>query len=245
LLAARYRVEVKDRDGKLVTVLEDDSKSFTMNFIKLLIASHYNQNDVPTFTVYVVFGDSFYTGYTRTPYAGVPWQIFNLDPGQWAFSTLFVPAIWLGTSPCANPALANGPCGSLVACCTTRSFPFSPYNVGPSALCYGLASCSPSLTEEGWAITITNQWLNMSGSPVTIASMALVFAVPVTASGESRFLAGYVVPQSLVTEYGPSGAQLLAIILVPYAAIIDNLSTPITVWPGYLITVSYTIYFPV
>jgi hypothetical protein len=187
LLAARYRVEVKDRDGKLVTVLEGDSKSFTQNFIKLLIASHYNQNDVPTFSVYDVFGDSFYTGYTRTPYAGVPWQIFNLDPDQWASSTLFVPAIWLGTSPCANPALANGPCGSLAACCSTGNFPFSPYNVGPSALCYGLASCSPSLTEEGWAITITNQWLNMSGSPVTIASMALVFAVPVTSSGSPDF----------------------------------------------------------
>jgi hypothetical protein len=245
LLATRYRVEVRDKEGKPVTVLEDDSRSFTMNFIKLLIASHYNQNDVPTFSVYVVFGDSFYTGYIQTPYAGVPWQIFNLDPDQWASSTLFVPAIWLGTSPCANPALANGPCGSLVACCTTRYFPFSPYNVGPSALCYGLASCSPSLTKEGWAVTITNQWLNMSSSPVTIASMALVFVVPVTALAETSFLGAHAVPQSLVTTTGPSGAQLLMIILAPYAAIVDNLSTPVTVWPGYLITVSYTIYFPV
>jgi hypothetical protein len=229
LLAAKYRVEVKDRDGKLVTVLEDDSKSFTMNFINLLIASHYNQNDVPTFTVYDIAGDSFYTGTTKTPYVGVPWQIFNIDPALWFFYSLAVPAIWLGTSPCANPALANGPCGSLVACCTSSQFPFSPYNVGPSALCYGLASCSPSLTEEGWAITITNHWLNMSSSPVTIASMALVFAVFALAPAEGN----------------SSGPQSLVRILVPYAAIIDNLSTPIAVWPGYLITVSYTIYFPV
>jgi hypothetical protein len=241
LLAAKYRVEVRDKEGNLVAVLEDDSKSFTMNFIKLLIASHYNQNDVPTFSVYSVFGGVFYTGYTQTPYAGVPWQIFNLDPALWAFSTLFVPAIWLGTSPCANPALANGPCGSLVACCTTGNFPFSPYNVGPSALCYGLASCSPSLTEEGWAVTITNHWLNMSSSPVTIASMALVFAVPVIVPGETSYLGVYAVPQSISS----SGSQLIMVILVPYAAVIDNLSTPIAVWPGYLITVSYTIYFPV
>jgi len=229
LLAARYRVEVRDKEGKLVTVLEDDSKSFTINFINLLIASHYNQNDVPTFAVYNVIGSPFYTGTTKTPYAGVPWQIFNIDPMLWFFYSDAVPAIWLGTSPCANPALANGPCGSLVACCTTRNFPFSPYNVGPSALCYGLASCSPSLTEEGWAITITNHWLNTSSSPVTIASMALVFAVFALTPGETS----------------SSGSQSLVRTLEPYAAIIDNLSAPIAVWPGYLITVSYTIYFPV
>jgi len=79
LLVARYRVEVRDRDGKLVTVLEDDSKSFTMNFIKLLIASHYNQNDVPTFVIYNVAGSPLYTGYIQTPYVGVPWRIFNID----------------------------------------------------------------------------------------------------------------------------------------------------------------------
>jgi hypothetical protein len=31
----------------------------------------------------------------------------------------------------------------------------------------------------------------------------------------------------------------------PYAIIVDNLPSPITIQPGYLITVSYTIYFPV
>jgi hypothetical protein len=229
LLAARYRVEVRDKEGKPVTVIEDDSKSFTINFINLLIASHYNKNDVPTFTIYNVFGNPFYTGTAKTPYTGVPWQIFNIDPVLWFFYSITVPAIWLGTSPCANPALANGPCGSLVACCSSRNLPFSPYNVGPSALCYGLASCSPSLTEEGWAITIANHWLNMSSSPVTIESMALVFAVFALGPAETSY-------------FGP---QPLTRMFEPYAAIVDNLSTPITVWPGYLITVSYTIYFPV
>jgi hypothetical protein len=229
LLAARYRVEVRDREGKLVTALEDDSKSFTMNFIKLLIASHYNQNDVPTFTIYNVAGSVFYTGYTQSPYIGLPLQIFNIDPTSWGrFPNIYyfaVPAIWLGTSSCANPALANGPCGDLVACCVpvynAPPYPFSPYNVDSSAPCYGITSCSPSLTEEGWAITITNQWLNTSSSPVTVASMALVFAVIATPSAEGSFIA------------------------IPYAAIVDNLPTPVTVWPGYLITASYTIYFPV
>jgi len=221
LLAARYRVEVKDRDGKLVTVLEGDSKSFTMNFIKLLIASHYNQNDVPTFVIYNVAGSPLYTGYIQTPYVGVPWRIFNIDYGFYGY----VPAIWLGSSSCANPALANGPCGSLVACCTTRSFPFSPYFVSPTAPCYGIASCSPSLTEEGWALTITNQWLNVSQSPVTVASMALVSGVYIVLSATAE------------------GATQK--IFEPYAIIVDNLPSPITVWPGFLITASYTIYFPV
>jgi len=221
LLAARYRVEVKDRDGKLVTVLEGDSKSFTMNFIKLLIASHYNQNDVPTFVIYNVAGSPLYTGYIQTPYVGVPWRIFNIDYGFYGY----VPAIWLGSSSCANPALANGPCGSLVACCTTRSFPFSPYNLSPNVACYGITSCSPSLTEEGWALTITNQWLNVSQSPVTVASMALVSGVYIVLSATAE------------------GATQK--IFEPYAIIVDNLPSPITVWPGFLITASYTIYFPV
>jgi len=221
LLAARYKVEVKDRDGKLVTVLEGDSKSFTVNFIKLLIASHYNQNDVPTFVIYNVAGSPLYTGYIQTPYVGVPWRIFNIDYGFYGY----VPAIWLGSSSCANPALANGPCGSLVACCTTRSFPFSPYFVSPTAPCYGIASCSPSLTEDGWAVTITDQWLNVSQSPVTVASMALVSGVYIVLSATAEGISGYV--------------------FEPYAIIVDNLPSPITVWPGFLITASYTIYFPV
>jgi len=221
LLAARYRVEVRDKDGKLVTVLEDDSKSFTINFIKLLIASHYNQNDVPTFVIYNVAGSPLYTGYIQTPYVGVPWRIFNIDYGFYGY----VPAIWLGSSSCANPALANGPCGSLVACCTTRSFPFSPYFVSPTAPCYGIASCSPSLTEDGWAVTITDQWLNISHSPVTVASMALVSGIPAVSSATAEGISGYV--------------------FEPYAIIVDNLPSPITVWPGFLITASYTIYFPV
>jgi len=221
LLAARYRVEVRDKEGKLVTVLEDDSKSFTINFIKLLIASHYNQNDVPTFVIYNVAGSPLYTGYIQTPYVGVPWRIFNIDYGFYGY----VPAIWLGSSSCANPALANGPCGSLVACCTTRSFPFSPYFVSPTAPCYGIASCSPSLTEDGWAVTITDQWLNISHSPVTVASMALVSGIPAVSSATAEGISGYV--------------------FEPYAIIVDNLPSPITVWPGFLITASYTIYFPV
>ena len=205
MLAARYRVEVRDKDDKLVTVIEGDSKSFTMNFIKLLIASHYNQNDVPTFAFYDVYGNVFYTGNVQSPNIGLPSQIFNIS--------FTVPGVWLGTSSCANPALASGFCGSIVR--------LSPYNLSPNAPCFGIMSCSPSLTEEGWTLSITAQWLNTSGSPVTVASMALVF--------------------STVSTSGSEGS----LVVVPYAAIIDNLPSPVTVWPGFLITVSYTIYFPV
>jgi len=225
LLVARYRVEVSDRDGKLVTVLEDDSKSFTQNFIKLLIASHYNKNDVPTFTVYSVFGNVFYTGNTQSPNIGVPKQIFFIDFLGLLLYTSFVPGVWLGTSPCANPALANGPCGSIVACCTSAGYPFSPYNYNPDAVCYGITSCSPSLTEEGWAITITNQWANVSESPVPVASIALVSGVYVASPASSE---------------GP-----VQNVFQPYAIIVDNLPSTVIVSPGWYIAVSYTIYFPV
>jgi hypothetical protein len=233
LLAARYRVEVRDKEGKLVTVIEGDSKSFTMNFIKLLIASHYNQNDVPTFSFYNVVGSLYYTGSVQSPNIGLPWQIFNIDYDYWGrfpnSNYYAVPSIWLGTSSCPNPALANGPCGSLVACCipvtNASPYPFSPYNFSPNAACYGITSCSPSLTEEGWALTITNQWLNVSHSPVTVGSMALVSGVVAISSATAGEATGEV--------------------FVPYAIIVDNLPSPVTVWPGFLITVSYTIYFPV
>ena len=225
MLAAKYRVEVRDRDGKLVAVIEDDSKSFTQNFIKLLIASHYNQNDVPTFTVYSVAGSPFYTGNTRSPYVGVPLQIFFIDFFGFLFNTSFVPGVWLGTSPCANPALANGPCGSVVACCFGSPYPFSPYNFNLNALCYGITSCSPSLTEEGWTLTITNQWLNVSQSPVPVASIALVSGVYIT---------------SLASTGEPVQNAFQ-----PYAIIVDNLPSTVIVSPGWYITVSYTLYFPV
>lgn len=229
MLAARYRVEVRDKEGNLVTVLEDDSRSFTMNFIKLLVAAHYNQNDAPALVVYDVFGNAYYTGYTTRPALGVPYQFFNIDANYWSriLSNDYngIPAIWLGTSPCPNPVLANGPCGSLVACCVpfyrAAPYPFSPYNFSWDAPCYGITSCSPSLTEEGWALTITNQWLNTSQSPVTVGSMALVF--------------GFVDIKNM--GYG--------IVFPFFAAIIDNLPSPVTAWPGFLITASYTIYFPV
>ena len=225
MLAAEYRVEVRDKEGKLVAVIEDDSKSFTMNFIELLIASHYNQNNVPTFSFYDVDGNVYYTGTVQTPGVGLPLQIFNTDFYDWEhFPRSYsgaVPAIWLGTSSCANPALANGPCGSLVACCVSTHYPFSPCNFNQNAPCYGITSCSPSLTEKGWTITITNQWFNVSQSPVTVASMALVFDV------------FYLNPSSEISAD------------VPYAAIIDNLPTPVTVSPGWFITTSYTLYFPV
>jgi hypothetical protein len=217
LLVARYKVEVRDKEGKPVTVVEGDSKSFTENFIKLLIAAHYNPNNVPTFTVYNIAGDVFYTGNTQSPNVGVPPQMFFIDFPYLNTSPSPVLPIWLGTSPCANPVLANGPCGSIVACCPSSQFPFSPYNFSPSAPCYGIASCSPSLTEDGWAITITNRWANVSESPVSVASMALLFAV----------------------------VSLTERIFEPYAAIIDNLPSTVIVSPGWYIAVSYTIYFPV
>jgi len=227
--AARYRVEVRDGKGRLITVLEDDSKSFTQNFMNLLVASHYNQNNAPTLTVYDVFGNAYYTGYTASPNVGVPFQLFNIDAGCWerlfGSSYLTIPAIWLGTSPCPDPVLANGPCGSLVACCipflNVTPYPFSPSNYVQNAPCDGIGQCSPSLANDSWTLTVVNNWFNISGSPVTVASMALVFGLFDIKNMDSCSMSPF------------------------YAAIVDNLPTPVTVSPGWYITVSYTIYFPV
>jgi len=229
VLAARYRVEVRDDKGRLITVLEDDSKSFTQNFMNLLVASHYNQNNAPTLVVYDVLGNAYYTGYTASPNVGVPFQLFNIDFGCWSYFPhayyWAVPAIWLGTSPCANPALANGPCGSLVACCVVfvnaSPYPLSPSNLNQNAPCDGIGQCSPSLANDSWTLTVVDNWLNISSSPVTVASMALVFGL-------------YDIKNMNSCSMSPF-----------YAAIVDNLPTPVTVSPGWYITTSYTIYFPV
>jgi len=55
--------------------------------------------------------------------------------------------------------------------------------------------------------------------------MALVSGIPAVSSATAEGISGYV--------------------FEPYAIIVDNLPSPITVWPGFLITASYTIYFPV
>lgn len=213
MFAARYRVEVRDKEGKLVTVLEDDSKSFTINFIRLLVASHYDQSDAPALAVYDVFGGLYYTGSTSSPALGGVFQLFNIDFNCWVIRTGPRYAVYLGTSPCPNPATANAPCGDLVA--------LQPINLNSSSPCYGIGQCSPSLTESGWTFTITGQWLNQLSSPVTVGSMALVFGILTF----SRIWTCYVTPW--------------------YAAIVDNLPSPITISPGWYITVSYTMYFPV
>jgi len=229
VFAVRYRVAVWDDKGRLISVLEDDSHSFTQNFMNLLVAAHYNQNNAPALTIYDVLGNAYYTGYTTSPAVGVPFQLFNIDYGCWSYfpnnNYYAVPAIWLGTSPCANPALANGPCGSLVACCipvtNASPYPLSPSNLNQNAPCDGIGQCSPSLANAGWSLTVTNNWHNISSSPVTVASMALVFG--------------------LIDIKNPSSC----VVSPNYAAIVDNLPSPVVVSPGWYITVSYTIYFPV
>jgi len=233
VLAARYRVEVRDERGRLITVLEDDSKSFTVNFIRLLVSAHYSQNDAPALAVYDVFGDLYYTGSTSRPALGVAFQPFNIDYGCWpqyepsVLGTRYkpYPGVWLGTSPCSDLTSANAPCGDLIACCDTpyppSSYALQPTNLTGNALCFGIGQCSPPLTESGWAFTITSQWHNQYSSPVTVGSMALVFGILTSGNISDCYVSPW------------------------YAAIVDNLPTPVTVSPGWYITVSYTIYFPV
>jgi len=210
-------------------VLEDDSHSFTQNFMNLLVAAHYNQNNAPALTIYNVLGNAYYTGYTTSPAVGVPLQLFNIDFGCWSYfpntNYYAVPAIWLGTSPCSNPALANGPCGSLMACCIpsykASPYPLSPSNLNQNAPCDGIGQCSPSLGSSSWTLTVVDNWFNISSSPVTVASMALVFG--------------------LIDVKNASGCSASPY----YAAIVDNFPSPIVVSPGWYISVSYTMYFPV
>jgi hypothetical protein len=213
------RIEVRDDKGRVVKVIETPSRSFTQNFANILFASMWTEYTLSrwniTYTVYDVMGSPVYViGYTESPPTGILYfyeigVIFYSEP-QYIASlyqsyTIYMPGIWPGAAFCPEPVYAYGPCS-----------PISTSVLSPSLFSF---PSSPVYTTSGWQMTYSQTWTNVTGSPVIVSSVALVFGV----NGDTDNPVGYLL----------------------YAAIVDNVTPAVVIDPSYSVTFTYTLLYAV
>jgi hypothetical protein len=211
------RIEVRDKEGRVVKVIETPSRSFTQNFATILAASMWEETSISgwniKYTFYDVMGSPIYViGYPSSPPAGARYlfevdYLFYSEPqyiaSPYQSYAIFMPGIWPGFSSCPSPIYAYGPCS-----------PISTGVLSPGLFSF---SSSPVLTASGWQMTYSQMWANATSSPVTVSSVALVFGV----SG------GPITPNNYYL----------------YAAIVDNVSPYVIINPGYSVTFTYTLLY--
>jgi len=213
------RIEVRDDKGRVVKVIETPSRSFTQNFANILAASRWSAYTLSrrgiTYTFYDVTGYPIYIiGYGSSPPAGAGYlhrvdYLFYSEPQYIAppyqSYTIYMPGIWPGSSFCPDPKYAYGPCN-----------PISTSVLSPTLFSF---PSSPVYTASGWQMTYSQTWTNVSGSPVIVSSVALVFGV--------------------------SGGMLAPNYYLLYAAIVDNVTPAVVIDPGYSVTFTYTLLYAV
>jgi len=205
------RIEVRDDRGRVVKVIETPSRSFTQNFATLLFASMWTERGISdwhiTYTVYDVMGspiyipsgeflyDVGYLFYSEPQYIAPPYQSY----------TIYMPGIWPGAAFCPDPKYAYGPCS-----------PISTSVLSPNLFSF---PSSPVYTASGWQMTYSQTWTNVTGSPVVVSSVALVF--------------------------GASGDPIAPKYYFLYAAIVDNITPAVVIDSGYSVTFTYTLLYAV
>ena len=234
-ISATLRIEVRDDKGRVVKVIETPSRSFTQNFANILIASMWTEYTLTNmnfiYTFYDVTGSPVYiTGLTFTwVLIGGTWyetpRNLNTPPGalclydvggffysepqyiasQYQSYTIYMPGIWPGSSFCPDPKYAYGPCSPISTSVLSPSLFFFP--------------SSPVYTTSGWQMTYSQTWTNVTGSPVIVSSVALVFGV----TGDMESPVGYLL----------------------YAAIVDNVTPAVVIDPGYSVTFTYALLYAV
>jgi len=213
------RIEVRDDKGRVVKVIETPSRSFTQNFAALLFASMWTEHTISrwniTYTVYDVMGNPIYiVGLSSSPPTGVASlndvdYLFYSEPqyiaSPYQSYTIYMPGIWPGAAFCPEPVYAYGPCD-----------PISTSILSPTLFSF---PSSPVLTASGWQLTYSQTWTNVTGSPVVVSSVALVF--------------------------GASGDPMAPKYYFLYAAIVDNVTPAVVIDPGYSVTFTYTLLYAV
>jgi len=213
------RIEIRDDKGRVVKVIETPSRSFTQNFATLLAASMWSMDSISglknIYTFYDVTGSPIYVvGRTSSPPSG---SLYLYDVGILFYSepqgiaspyqsyTIYMPGIWPGSSFCPDPKYAYGPCS-----------PISTSVLSPTLFSF---PSSPVYTSSGWQMAYLQTWINVTGSPVVVSSVALVF--------------------------GASGDPLAPDYYFLYAAIVDNVTPAVVINPGYSVTFTYTLLYAV
>jgi hypothetical protein len=229
------RIEVRDDKGNVVKVIETPSRSFTQNFATILFASLWTEYSISQwgliYTLYDVTGSPIYvagapyvwvtvgnTGYF-SPYTPniPPGSLYLYDVGGFFYSEPLYIASQYQSYTINAPGIWPG-----AAFCPSPIYAYGPCSpistsvLRPSSFSF---PSSPILTAYGWQLTYSQTWTNVSSSPVIVSSVALVFG----ATGDAASPVGYLL----------------------YAAIVDNVSPPVLINPGYSVTFTYTILYAV
>jgi len=213
------RIEVRDDKGRVVKVIETPSRSFTQNFANILTASMWSMNSISglknIYTFYDVMGNQIcVVGNVSPPsYCYLSLEdvgiLFYSEPqyiaSPYQSYTIYMPGIWPGSFFCPEPVYAYGPCS-----------PISTSILSPSLFSF---PSSPVLTASGWQMTYSQTWTNVTGSPVIVSSVALVF--------------------------GMTGDPYTPNVYFLYAAIVDNVTPALIINPGYSVTFTYTLLYAV
>jgi len=215
-LKATYKVIITNPDGSIAQVIEGTQEDpFSYDFVWLFYGSMIAPGqsiDIPDVagTELFLFTPNVPTGYTgpavAIPYPAATLCLVNCPGTPNAPYAVKLPGIWLFSTPFSGQPQVSTIYSSLITNIT-----------------YYMPSISPSITATIGTtntITVTQNFTNTSGSPITIYSFAVVAALyPVTSSG----LAG-----------------------TPYFIDISyfNLSTAVIWSPGVAMTVQVTFQVP-
>jgi len=213
------RIEVRDDKGRVVKVIETPSRSFTQNFANIFTASMWSMSSISglknIYTFYDVMGNQICVVGNASPpsYCYLSLEDVGIlfysepqyiDPSYQSY-IIYMPGIWPGAAFCPEPVYAYGPCS-----------PISTSVLSPSLFSF---PSSPVLTASGWQMSYSQTWTNVTGSPVIVSSVALVFGM----TGD---------------PYTPNDYFL-------YAAIVDNVTPAVVINPGYSVTFTYTLLYAV
>jgi len=155
LLSARYRVVVRDREGRIIRIEEAPSKSFILNFLYLWWLN-LNLNSTDTISMVNCSGQQ---ATVTLPQPNGWWVPFTYGAiyGGCPYSGIQVGS---GTS---SPSASSPYLESLILSGT-----------GSGQLSYGNDSvASPSISSNPGTITVTNTFTNNSGGSVTVGEIGL------------------------------------------------------------------------
>jgi hypothetical protein len=183
-LKVTYKVIITNPDGSIAKVIEgtqDDPFTYSFVFLfytSLIAPSQYN--DIPDVagTELFLFTPAVPAGYTgpavAIPYPAAALCLVNCPGTPNAPYAVKLPGIWLFSTPFGSGASIQPMASTIYSSLITNITYYTP-------------SLSPSITANVGAtntITITQNFTNTSGSPITIHSFAVVAAFyPVTSSG--------------------------------------------------------------
>jgi len=179
-LKATYKVIITNPDGSIAQVIEGKNDDpFTYDFVWLFYGSMIAPGqsiDIPDVagTELFLFTPGVPSGYTgpavAIPYPGYTLCLINCPGTPNVPYKLKLPGIWLFSTPFSGQPQVSTIYSSLITNIT-----------------YYTPSISPSITATIGTtntITITQNFTNTSGSPITVYSFAVVVALyPVTSSG--------------------------------------------------------------